>query len=241
MVDVRLAADAGRRAAGRRRAWCWWATSISCRRSGPGTVLARRDRLAARSTVVRLTEIFRQAAASLIVVNAHRIHDGELPEPRPRARPTARLLLPRARTIRRARRADPRSGRRRACRARYGLDPSRRSRCWRRCTGASSGAGNLNQLLQEALNRRGAERRRAAARSSARRRQGDAAAQQLRQGGVQRRHRRDRAHRRRGRQTCASASTAATVDYEPRRARRAGRSPTRRPSTSRRAPSTRPW
>jgi len=29
---------------------------------------------------VRLTEIFRQAAESLIVVNAHRIHDGEEPE-----------------------------------------------------------------------------------------------------------------------------------------------------------------
>ena len=29
---------------------------------------------------VRLTEIFRQAAESLIVVNAHRIHDGDLPE-----------------------------------------------------------------------------------------------------------------------------------------------------------------
>jgi exodeoxyribonuclease V alpha subunit len=30
--------------------------------------------------VVRLDEIFRQAAQSLIVTNAHRIHDGELPE-----------------------------------------------------------------------------------------------------------------------------------------------------------------
>jgi len=30
--------------------------------------------------VVRLTEIFRQAAQSLIVVNAHRIHDGDMPE-----------------------------------------------------------------------------------------------------------------------------------------------------------------
>jgi exodeoxyribonuclease V alpha subunit len=29
---------------------------------------------------VRLTEIFRQAAESLIVTNAHRIHDGEMPE-----------------------------------------------------------------------------------------------------------------------------------------------------------------
>ncbi len=36
---------------------------------------------------VRLTEIFRQAAESLIVVNAHRIHDGECPSSRaPRRR-----------------------------------------------------------------------------------------------------------------------------------------------------------
>jgi exodeoxyribonuclease V alpha subunit len=46
---------------------------------GPGTVLA--DVIASgRVPTVRLTEIFRQAAASLIVTNAHRIHDGEPPE-----------------------------------------------------------------------------------------------------------------------------------------------------------------
>ena len=46
---------------------------------GPGTVLA--DVIASGAVpVVRLTEIFRQAAQSLIVVNAHRIHDGEMPE-----------------------------------------------------------------------------------------------------------------------------------------------------------------
>jgi exodeoxyribonuclease V alpha subunit len=46
---------------------------------GPGRVL--RDVIESRAVpTVRLTEIFRQAAESLIVTNAHRIHDGELPE-----------------------------------------------------------------------------------------------------------------------------------------------------------------
>ena len=46
---------------------------------GPGMVL--RDVIASgRVPTVRLTEIFRQAAASLIVLNAHRIHDGIEPE-----------------------------------------------------------------------------------------------------------------------------------------------------------------
>ncbi len=45
---------------------------------GPGNVLA--DLIASASLpVVRLTEIFRQAEASRIVVNAHRIHRGEYP------------------------------------------------------------------------------------------------------------------------------------------------------------------
>jgi exodeoxyribonuclease V alpha subunit len=46
---------------------------------GPGTVLA--DVIASGAVpVVRLTEIFRQAAESMIVVNAHRIHDGDMPD-----------------------------------------------------------------------------------------------------------------------------------------------------------------
>lgn len=45
---------------------------------GPGNVLA--DVIASGAVAtVRLTEIFRQAASSQIIVNAHRIHDGELP------------------------------------------------------------------------------------------------------------------------------------------------------------------
>lgn len=46
---------------------------------GPGRIL--RDIIDSGAVpTVRLTEIFRQAATSLIVTNAHRIHDGELPE-----------------------------------------------------------------------------------------------------------------------------------------------------------------
>ncbi len=46
---------------------------------GPGSVLADVIESGA-ATVVRLTEIFRQAAESRIVINAHRINRGEMPE-----------------------------------------------------------------------------------------------------------------------------------------------------------------
>jgi exodeoxyribonuclease V alpha subunit len=46
---------------------------------GPGRVL--HDVISSKSvTVVRLTEIFRQAAASRVVTNAHRVNKGEMPE-----------------------------------------------------------------------------------------------------------------------------------------------------------------
>ncbi len=50
---------------------------------GPGQVLA--DIIASgRIPVARLTEVFRQAAESRIVVNAHRINHGQMPEPLPK-------------------------------------------------------------------------------------------------------------------------------------------------------------
>ena len=50
---------------------------------GPGQVLA--DVIASGAVpVARLTEVFRQAAESRIVVNAHRINAGQMPEPAPR-------------------------------------------------------------------------------------------------------------------------------------------------------------
>ncbi len=47
--------------------------------AGPGQVL--RDIIASEAVpVVRLTEVFRQAAASRVIVNAHRINAGQMPE-----------------------------------------------------------------------------------------------------------------------------------------------------------------
>ena len=126
---------------------------------GPGTVL--RDVIASGAVpVVRLTEIFRQAAQSLIVLNAHRIHDGEMPDfgavpssaaaGATSAPPTARLLLHRGGRPGARGGADPRAGQRRGSRAATAsirteiqvLSPMHRG---------DLGAGNLNLLLQEAL------------------------------------------------------------------------------------------
>jgi hypothetical protein len=53
--------------------------SISCLPVGPGQVLA--DIIASGGVpVVRLTEIFRQAAETRIVTNAHRINQGLMPD-----------------------------------------------------------------------------------------------------------------------------------------------------------------
>ena len=78
MVDVRLGADLiGALPASTRLVLVGDVDQLPS--VGPGTVLA--DVIASGAVpVVRLTEIFRQAAQSLIVVNAHRIHDGDLPE-----------------------------------------------------------------------------------------------------------------------------------------------------------------
>ncbi|MDQ2694786.1 MAG: ATP-dependent RecD-like DNA helicase, partial [Pseudomonadota bacterium] len=62
---------------------------------GPGAVLA--DIIASgRVPAVRLTEIFRQAAASRIVVNAHRINRGEMPERSGRDAPSDFYFIPAA-------------------------------------------------------------------------------------------------------------------------------------------------
>jgi exodeoxyribonuclease V alpha subunit len=125
---------------------------------GPGTVLA--DVIASGVVpTVRLTEIFRQAAESLIVVNAHRIHDGDLPElgavPTPGARP------PRAEEDKRdfffLEEDDPAKGAALirdlvAVRLprRYGFAPQEIQILAPMHRG-ELGAGNLNQLVQEAL------------------------------------------------------------------------------------------
>ena len=65
---------------------------------GPGQVLA--DIIdSGRVPVARLTEVFRQAAESRIVVNAHRINNGQMPGGAKRRR-GERLLLRRDRRAR---------------------------------------------------------------------------------------------------------------------------------------------
>ncbi|HEY4185422.1 MAG TPA: ATP-dependent RecD-like DNA helicase [Polyangia bacterium] len=78
MLDVRLAADlVAALAPGSRLVLVGDVDQLPS--VGPGTVLG--DLIASDVVpTVRLTEIFRQAGQSLIVRNAHRIHDGEMPE-----------------------------------------------------------------------------------------------------------------------------------------------------------------
>jgi len=78
MLDVRLAADLVAALPPSARL-CLVGDVDQLPSVGPGTVL--RDVIASGAVpVVRLTEIFRQAAQSLIVLNAHRIHEGEMPD-----------------------------------------------------------------------------------------------------------------------------------------------------------------
>ena len=78
MIDIRLAADlVGALATGTRLLLVGDQDQLPS--VGPGMVL--RDVIASGAVpVVRLDEIFRQAARSLIVTNAHRIHEGEMPD-----------------------------------------------------------------------------------------------------------------------------------------------------------------
>jgi exodeoxyribonuclease V alpha subunit len=123
---------------------------------GAGEVL--RDLLAAGSLpVVRLTKIFRQAQQSGIVVNAHRINAGQLPGLTgfgdffwfgcEDTEQTAGLVVDIV-----ARRVP----------ARFGLDPRRDVQVLCPMHRGPAGAGNLNQLLQDALTpyREGAPERR---------------------------------------------------------------------------------
>ena len=165
---------------------------------GAGEVL--RDLLAANSIPrVRLTQIFRQAHQSGIVVNAHRINHGQPPQltdfrdfywftcdpaedsglhP---AEETAKLVVDIV-----ARRIP----------AKFGLHPVRDVQVLTPMHRGPAGAGNLNAMLQDALTpHRDGHAGEALRRPGVpRRRQGHPAAQQLqqRQGGHLQRHRRDR-------------------------------------------------
>ncbi len=116
---------------------------------GPGQVLA--DIIASeRIPVARLTEVFRQAATSRIVVNAHRINRGQMPEP-PQAGEESDFYfieitnpeegLPKI--IQMIKERMPR---------RFGLDPMKDIQVLCPMNRGVLGARNLNIQLQEVLN-----------------------------------------------------------------------------------------
>ncbi len=125
---------------------------------GPGAVL--RDLIDSGALpVVRLQHVFRQAAQSLIVANAHRINAGALPEIPPPSAPGAApadfYFVPAetpeeavARILRLLREAIPR---------RFRLDPFESAQVLTPMQRGELGARNLNRVLQDALNPRGAE------------------------------------------------------------------------------------
>ncbi|WP_373510590.1 ATP-dependent RecD-like DNA helicase [Thiocapsa sp.] len=117
---------------------------------GPGAVLAN---LIDAGTIptVRLTEIFRQAAASRIVVNAHRINAGRLPEVSRANGPESDFHLIHADT--------PEAIHERLLKvvieripARFGLDPVRDIQVLTPMSRGGLGARALNVALQAALN-----------------------------------------------------------------------------------------
>jgi len=116
---------------------------------GPGQVLA--DMIGSGALpVVRLTEVFRQAAASRIVVNAHRINRGLMPELE-RAAPESDFHFVPA--------ADPETAVQRIVELvqlriprRYGLDPVREVQVLCPMQRGGVGARSLNVELQAALN-----------------------------------------------------------------------------------------
>ncbi len=119
---------------------------------GPGAVL--RDVIASGAVpCVRLRQIFRQAAQSLIVTNAHRINEGE-PPIAPPAGANADFFM--------VERRDPERVRATVLELvtsripdRFGLDPVRDIQVLTPMNRGPAGAVALNEALQEALNPRG--------------------------------------------------------------------------------------
>ncbi|WP_232630096.1 SF1B family DNA helicase RecD2 [Methylobacterium sp. Leaf118] len=116
---------------------------------GPGQVLG--DVIASgRVRVARLTEIFRQAAESRIVVSAHRVNAGHVPEAPPRGAPSDFHIV----TI-----DDAEAGVEtlvetvsRHIPRRFGLDPARDIQVLTPMIRGSLGSRNLNHRLQAVLN-----------------------------------------------------------------------------------------
>ena len=115
---------------------------------GPGQVLA--DIIASGALpVVRLTEVFRQAAESRIIRNAHRINRGEMPDLDPEEGSDFYFVPA----------ADPEAGVRKVLQivqdripARFGLDPVRDVQVLCPMNRGGLGARSLNLELQKALN-----------------------------------------------------------------------------------------
>jgi exodeoxyribonuclease V alpha subunit len=116
---------------------------------GPGAVL--RDVIASgKVACVRLREIFRQAARSLIVTNAHRINEGEPPIAAPRGSDADFFVVERR---------DPEKARATVIELvtsripdRFGLDPVRDIQVLTPMRRGAAGAVALNEALQAALN-----------------------------------------------------------------------------------------
>jgi exodeoxyribonuclease V alpha subunit len=116
---------------------------------GPGQVLA--DIIASEQVpVARLTEVFRQAAESRIVVNAHRINSGQMPEP-PEAGEESDFYIVEI--------SEPEEGVAKLIEVvtnriprRFGLDPTRDVQVLCPMNRGVLGARNLNHELQRVLN-----------------------------------------------------------------------------------------
>jgi exodeoxyribonuclease V alpha subunit len=119
---------------------------------GPGAVL--RDIIASTAVpCVRLRQIFRQAARSLIVTNAHRINEGDLPLTTPAGADADFFVVERR---------DPEKARETLIELvtsriprRFGLDPVRDIQVLTPMTRGPAGTIALNEALQAALNPRG--------------------------------------------------------------------------------------
>jgi exodeoxyribonuclease V alpha subunit len=118
---------------------------------GPGAILG--DVIASgAATVVRLTEVFRQAAQSRIVVNAHRINAGEAPDLQPPAPGIESDFFFVARDEPLAARATIVELVAERIPARFGLDPVRDVQVLAPMHRGDLGTAALNAALQERLN-----------------------------------------------------------------------------------------
>ncbi len=183
---------------------------------GPGRVLE--DLLDADAVpAVRLTEIFRQAARSMIVRAAHAINEGELPDRMPRPEDVRDFFV--------VEREGPLAIFEEVCELaatrlpkHYGLDPAADVQVLAPMHKGPVGIDALNEELRARLNPDGERIERHAA---ARRRQGHADAQLLRARPLQRRARRPRPLRRRPRPRPLRGRGRAAADAARRRARHA--------------------